>query len=31
MSDTTELELLIKKEKQRGDELDKQMMNEQSC
>ena len=29
MSDITELELLIKKEQQRGDELDKQMTNEQ--
>ena len=29
MSDIAELELLIKKEKQRGDELDKQMTNEQ--
>ena len=28
MSDIVELELLIKKEKQRGDELDKQLMNE---
>ena len=29
MSDIAELELLIKKEQQRGDELDKQMTNEQ--
>ena len=29
MSDITELEILIAKEWQRGDELDKQMMNEQ--
>ena len=29
MSNIAELELLIKKEKQKGDELDKQIMNEQ--
>ena len=29
MSEIVELELLIEKEKQRGDDLDKQMMNEQ--
>ena len=29
MSDIAELQLLIKKEQQRGDELDKQMTNEQ--